>query len=263
VAPFSSSADILDAAGDSFIATPSCRTIRRVLQKKLNLPARRPAHKPLINAQQRLRRIQFCKKYLNWTREQWGTVLFSDESTFQLWCASPRYVRRPVGKSFDPKFTLPTIKKYEYLMVWGCFGKRGRGRLHFIPKGTTVNAEKYVEILREKLRPALEAQGASVFQQDNAPCHAARLAKAFFQENGIEVLEWPGNSPDLNPIENLWHIMKKKVSAKHPRTVDALKHAILEVWVKEVNPETCQKLVYSMPDRLRAVLKNNGFMTKY
>ena len=75
-------------------------------------------------------------------------------------------------------------------------------------------------------------------------------------------MEWPGNSPDLNPIENLWCVMKNKVSEKHPTSLSALQLAIKEVWVKGISSDYCCKLIESMPCRLQEVIKNKEGHTK-
>ena len=79
----------------------------------------------------------------------------------------------------------------------------------------------------------------------------------------IKTLEWPENSPDLNPIENLWCVMKNKVLKKHPANLSALQLAIKEVWVKKISSDYCCKLIESMPHRLQEVIKNKGRHTKY
>jgi len=213
--------------------------------------------------QQRPRRLAFCEKYKTWTAQNWEAVMFSDESSFKLWGNGSKFVRRPIGQRYNPAYTLPTVKNFSTLMIWGCFSSFGRGRLHFVPKGTTINAVKYRDILEDKLLLAMDTHNTTIFQHDNAPCHAAKSVSQFLDRHKIQVLDWPGNSPDLNPIENLWNVIKRKVRAKNPKTVDELKQAIVQVWVRDITPDYCRKLVHSMPKRISEVKKNHGFPTKY
>ena len=99
--------------------------------------------------------------------------------------------------------------------------------------------------------------------QDGAPCHRLKVAKTFLAENRIKVLDWPGKSPDLNPIGNLWTNMKNKVAQKHPSSAKGLAKMIKEVWVKEISQEFCRNLVHSMPRRLQEVIKTGEGSTKY
>ena len=76
-------------------------------------------------------------------------------------------------------------------------------------------------------------------------------------------LDWPGNSPDLNSFENLWTVLKNKVSEKQPASAKELVDAIKAVWVHELSAEYCRSLVESMPKRLEAIIKAKGGPTKY
>ena len=82
-------------------------------------------------------------------------------------------------------------------------------------------------------------------------------------ENHIKILDWPGNSPDLSLIKNLWFKMKDLVSQKHPGPSSELVKIIKEVWVKEISGEYCKFLIYSMPQQLQAVINACGGHTKY
>lgn len=95
-------------------------TVRRIL-RRAKLFARRPAHKPLISKKNRLARIQFAKKYGHWTSNDWAKVLWSDESKFCLFSSNGiKWIRRPNGKRFDPRYQLPTVKHGGgNVMVWG------------------------------------------------------------------------------------------------------------------------------------------------
>ncbi len=101
-----------------------------------------------------------------------------------------------------------------------------------------------------------------IFQQDLAPAHTAKGTKSWFNDHGVTVLDWPANSPDLNPIENLWGIVKRKMRDTRPNNADDLKATVKETWAS-IPPQQCHKLITSMPRRIEAVIKAKGAPTKY
>ncbi len=101
-----------------------------------------------------------------------------------------------------------------------------------------------------------------IFQQDLAPAHTAKGTKSWFNDHGVTVLDWPANSPDLNPIENLWGIVKRKMRDTRPNNADELKATVKETWAS-IPPQQCHKLITSMPRRIEAVIKAKGAPTKY
>ncbi len=96
-----------------------------------------------------------------------------------------------------------------------------------------------------------------IFQQDLAPAHTAKGTKSWFNDHGVTVLDWPANSPDLNPIENLWGIVKRKMKDTRPNNADELKATVKETWAS-IPPQQCHKLITSMPRRIEAVIKAKG-----
>lgn len=242
----------------------SSRTVRRILHDKLNLPSRKVSKKPLLPKSAVAKRLQFCHKYKHWTENQWSKVLFSDESTFRQFTSIKSFVRRPNKSNPNNKrFSIGTVKHSPQVMVWAAFGYYGRGPLHFIPSGEMMNSTRYRNILEQKLPTWMPLLQCEIFLHDSAPCHKAKLVTQWLNENRIEVLDWPSYSPDLNPIENMWAILKKLVSEKNISSLQHLQQVITDVWCKEITPQLCQKLASSMPSRIDKVIKNKGQATKY
>jgi hypothetical protein len=123
------------------LADYSIRHIQRLCLKRLELPSRRMANKPLLNERMKQQRLDFAMQYRDWTVDQWKNVMFSDESRFELHFGKKEgRCRRPRGSDrMDPKFTKKTVKHPEKVMVWGCFSWRGRGGLEFLNRGEMLN----------------------------------------------------------------------------------------------------------------------------
>ncbi len=123
----------------------------------------------------------------------------------------------------------------------------------------------YQEFLEHFMLPSadkLYGDADFIFQQDLAPAHTAKGTKSWFNDHGVTVLDWPANSSDLNPIENLSGIVKRKMRDTRPNNADELKATVNETWAS-IPPQQCHKLITSMPRRIEAVIKAKGAPTKY
>lgn len=151
-------------------------------------------------------------------------------------------------------------------MVWGCMAASGIGEM-FVCEGR-LNSTAYINVLKEALLPSFAAVFGDTnmdgvkFQQDNAPCHKSGQTMKWFKDNDIETLNWPPQSPDLNPIEHLWGILKHNIRKYSITSKDMLRRRLKEEW-NNISTKECQTLVNSMPKRVAAVIKAKGGPTKY
>ena len=154
--------------------------------------SRRAAKKPLLSRENIRDRLIFCKMYRDWTAEDWGQVIFSDESPFRLFGASGRkLVRRRQGERYHQSCVMPTVKHPETIQVWGCFSAKGVGSLTIFTQNTAMNKEWYQHILREQLLPTIQEQFGDeqwILQHDGAPCHKAKVISKWLGEQNIDIL---------------------------------------------------------------------------
>ncbi len=193
------------------VKTSRATTHRRV--KEFGYSCCIPLVKPLLNHRQRQRCLTWAKEKKNWTVAQWSKVLFSDERTFCISFGNqgPR-VWRKGGEAHSPSCMKSSVKFPQSVMIWGAMSSAGVGPLWFLK--TNVTAPVYQEILEHFMLPSADQlfkDADFIFQQDLAPAHTAKSTKSWLNDHGVGVLDWPANSPDLNPIENLWGIVKRKM----------------------------------------------------
>ncbi len=146
-------------------------------------------------------------------------------------------------------------------MVWGCMSAAGSGELQFIEG--TMNANMYCDIRKQSMIPSLQRLGRrAVFHHDNDPKHTSKTTTALIKKLRVKVIDWPSMSPDLNPFEHLWDILKRKVEEGKFSNIHQLRDVVMEEW-KRTPVATCEALVNFMRKRVKAVLENKGGHTKY
>ena len=248
--------------------TISQRTMRRELQTA-GLRSCVAKRKPHVSAINRRKRLQFAKQHATWTVQDWGKVMWSDESRFTLFQHDGRVrVRREPHEAMDPTCLVPTVHSSGgSVMIWGCFCSSGLGSAALC--SNKMKSAQYLNILDDQVVPAMDfyfPTGSGVFQDDNAQIHRAKSVTSWFDEHdaSFDHMIWPPQSPDLNPMENLWDILEKVLRSHTtlPSSLDQLGELLMELWA-QLTPATLLKLTETMPRRMRAVIRAKGGPTKY
>lgn len=251
------------------------RTIQSMFQqihKRKWKQRKRPEIQPL-NAQKRL---TWALKYEYYTPQEWRRILWSDECSVErgkggqliwTWHSLTEQLREHDVREIR---TGKSIKK----MFWGAFKFDKQSPLVPLTSdgssaGGGITATVIKQLYMEQL-PELLSNG-DIFMQDNAPVHRAHIIRDLLQELGLDIMEWPPYSPDLNPIENIWAIMKTIIINDHPelqnapdndQTLCALIQAAKEAW-GSIEERVLKNLSNTMPNRVRAVIEADGWYTKY
>ncbi|GFX77158.1 transposable element Tcb2 transposase [Trichonephila clavipes] len=217
-------ADHFQASGRRISAT----TVRNRLHNA-GLYARRPVVCVPLNGRQRRNHLCWAREHVSWTQQQWASVLFTDESRFTMESDSGR------------------------LLIW----REQRTRYH---QSNTVERHSYrggrILILDPYVRPYAAAIGNDfILMDDNARPHRAGIVEEYLEDHGLERMEWPARSPDLNPIEHLWDYLGREVAALNPppRSLHELKQGLLCVWSSlpiPVDEKSLERLEMSTSDRM-------------
>jgi hypothetical protein len=245
----------------------SDRTVRRVL-KDAGLGAVEKQKKPKLWAKNIKARLDFARRHKDWTVEDWKRIIWSDETKINRFGSDGRsWCWIGDGEDLQERH-IKQVVKYGggSVMIWGCMTSEGPGFMCKIEG--TMDRHLYKSILEGDLVQTINWYNMDprmvIFQQDNDSKHRSKLVMDWLNEQEFDVLEWPAQSPDLNPIEHLWATLKRRLNEyEHPA------NGILELWERiesewaKIDKETCLRLIESMPERIRAVLKSKGRWTRY
>lgn len=237
----------------------SRETIRQVLvkcpyikwAKKMKAPKLKPTHIE--------RRLSFANTNMH---RQWQMTIFSDEKKFTL--DGPGFSGYWRDTRKEPQHLCTRNFGGGSCMVWAGFCMTGKLKLVFT--SCKMNSKNYIQVLEQCLLPFLHTHCCDhfTFQQDNASIHRSKETKKWFAEHNIDLLDWPARSPDLNPIENLWGILVRRIYANGDQyeTIKDLQSAILKAW-ENIEKPVLQSLISSMAHRLTAVIDKCGNVTPY
>ena len=186
----------------------------------------------------------------------WGEVVFTDETS--IWLNDNGH---DGWFHKDHDHPLSMDKHCGKIHVWGSITVFGK--LSMVTFRENLNSERYSKILRENLIPAanLVHPFGWVLLQDGSPCHKGDATSVLYYEVPY-VLNWPSKSPDVNPIENVWHLLKSQVRKRFPKTVDDLEKVIHEEW-ENLDNQILSNIACSFQFRIRTLYNRKGHMLHY
>jgi transposase len=240
----------------------STRTVRRSLDE-VNLFGRVAREADDFDERIITLRLSFARGFLHFTDAEWDTAIFSDEVHFCLGHHGQVWVQRPPGTAYEPQYCKPYEEPLAKVTLWGCFCSKGigTGRI-FLGE---LNSQLYRDILEHNLQPTYRRfypSGVWRFLQDNASPHYTAEVNTWMHNHGVHVIEFPPRSPDLNPIENLWHVLKYRVEHRNPRTAEDLERSLGQEY-EAISEQECATLARSMHSRLLQCIEFQGHKTKY
>jgi transposase len=247
-------------------------TVRRVLRGKGLGPIEKPK-KPLLKNEHVKARLAWCLAHKDWTQDDWRRVIWSDETKINRFNSDGRqWVWVRSNEELQNHHCKLTVKHGGGgIMLWSAITYAGVGWICRI--NGNMDKTLYQEILEDDLEQTIahtcEKLGLRrdqvIFQHDNDPKHTSKSVTAYLQEQSYKVMEWPSQSPDLNPIENMWSLLKRRLNdfESAPKGMEDLNERVTKVWYEQISPEECRKVIDSMPKRIAACIKAKGRWTKY
>lgn len=242
------------------------QTVRNRLRQNVQpIRAYRPYFGQILTRHHRAARRNWCRRHLRWRRNDWNSVLFSDESRFNISHADGRErVYRRRGERFADACV---IERDRFgggsVLVWG--GIMGGNKTRLLVINGNINAQNYINnVLTVEAIPFLQRRGPNVtLMHDNARPHTAAATRRVLAAHNVNVLDWPANSPDLNPIEHIWDELGRRVRTNHAiNTVNDLAAALQVEWNNLTAPFV-QRYVNSMRSRILTCIGQNGGHMRY
>ncbi|GFV72044.1 transposable element Tcb1 transposase [Trichonephila clavipes] len=241
--------------------TVSTQTVRNRLHG-VGLYARRPMVCVRLISRHRRNRREWATEHMNWRRNECSNVLFSDKSRFSVHPDNRRiFIWRDRGRRNNPAFVHESVRfGGGGVLVYGGISIDGRTYLYII-RGGPLTARRYRdEILIPIVVPYAAAIGDDfILMDDNCRPHRANLVEDFLFEEGMVRMEWPGCSPDMNPIEQVWDALGRRVAGRQPppQTLQELERALLEEWDR-ILQLVINSLINSLPQRCSKLLAVHG-----
>lgn len=230
----------------------SRESVRRTI-KSMGFSKKTPIRGPGITPQNEKTRVDWAKKHRN---IHWHKIIFTDECS--IWLNQGKIQMWTKGER--PILNIP--RHTPKVHIWGGISARGATPVKIFKQN--FNSEHYCDVLNEVLFQTAEIlyPDGWKLQEDNSSIHKSKISCAFKETHRIRSIDWPPNSPDLNPIENLWGVLKQRIMVNSPKTIDEVETMIYSQW-ETFDPDFLTKFTKSMKKRCDLVIASGGKKINY
>ncbi|GBL94330.1 Transposable element Tcb1 transposase [Araneus ventricosus] len=211
--------------------------------------------------------LHWAREHRSWTPEQWGHVLFTDESRFNIQNDSRRVI---IWREAGTGYRAPSIVEREHyrgggLIVWAGIATNGPTDPYVIAGGFVTAVRYCDEFLHPLVWAFIAAMGTdAIFMDDNACRHRGRLLRSYLESETFPQTGWPAGSLDLNPIEHVWDMLERRIASHSvpPGTIHDLQQALLQDWAL-LPQQAIKDTIASMPRRCQACILARGYHTRH
>ena len=199
----------------------------------------------------------------------WKRVCWTDAASFTTGAFGKIYVTRKAEEKYHPSCLVPKFSGYSAAMAYGSISGIIKGHLILMKKEwgkitSKVYIERVLPDFYQHLREIEHHVGfmRSILMEDGASIHTSHLTRSYHVYRGAIRMTWPAHSPDLNPIENVWRLLKYRIGKRFPKTEAEVQQYLLEEW-QNLTVDDYMKYIESMPERCEAVIAAGGGHTKW
>ena len=190
--------------------------------------------------------MKWAKEHKGWTIEDWLRVIWTDKVLFETGSDTRScYVTRRKNTEIESQYWKPIFKsERSTISIWEAIALRGKSPVHFLRKEGRINSDVYINQVLKQLglrfyNKCVWAKDLMIWMDDGTGYHTSKATTVYRRGVGLIWTDWPAKSPDLNPIENLWRIIKIWVSGQRYRIhlLESMKEVIVEEWKKLTEEE--------------------------
>ena len=185
-------------------------------------------------------------------------MIWTDEKSFELYPQENKFKLRLLEGENPEDFPKPKVQQGGgKIMFWGAI--TGFGQIFLDEIKGKITSKTYCNFLENKALPVIKrlCSPSALFQQDNAKSHASGETQAFLEKNNVKLLDWPPQSPDINPIEQVWGWLAHRLNGMRIQNIKELRGTVLKLW-EEIPKEAILAFIEKIPDKILYIKEHGG-----